>query len=721
MTRTMFGVETEYAIAGVSSNDAMIKERIVQRLMDSARRALVHLPDLHSPNGLFLSNGSRFYLDCGVHPEICTPECTNPWDVVRYIEAGHRILGSLISSLHSTFEPGAEIIAYRCNVDYSGSQSTWGCHESYLHSVSQHALRPQLVPHLVTRLLYTGAGGFDPTSPGLSFMLSPRMALFRRVESENSTSDRGIWHSKSESLCSGYNRLHVICGESLCSGVANFLKVGTTALIVAMTDAGLTPGSRVALANPLAALQQVAKDPTCSRPIKMADGGHMTAVAIQRHYLEQAESNRGADFMPEWTPEICREWRAILDRLERSPESTADTLDWTIKQALYSHEVGNFGIRWEDLPLVTRALRSTVERAGDETSDASQSLRTRLRRSKGAIGKKSPAEEPLLRFHGLGLEDLRAFEAGRQKLFEIDTRFGQLGPKGVFHSLEAAGVLNHRVSGVENIERALTEPPPHGRAALRGRVVQRLAGSTRSHCYWERIINQTDSTELDLADPFGTEERWDRLSRSGLRDARMPPGFWMAIEPDDDPEAAGQTGPVARRQAALSCYLNGNYVEAEDLIRGLLAERFEVASNHCHLARIMILVDRFEEARQQIAYARSEVNDSPTYVLPRILFLELIFAMLDGGDCCDISARIGATLSTSGAQLEWIVQPVLDHLRSDLGERRYEFLRAIAAALSGEIAIPESEDASLWSVPADPHIAHGRNARRTSPEGQVPF
>jgi proteasome accessory factor A len=171
------------------------------------------------------------YVDCGLHPEICTPECANPWDAVRYIQAGHRTLAGLAAAIESASTPGTEILCFRGNVDYSGTQATWGCHESYLHRIPLDALQPQVIPHLVTRLIYTGAGGFNPLSNGLEFTLSPRVAHIELVVSRSSTNERGIWHTKSESLCSGYSRLHVLCGESLCSETATFLKIGATALM----------------------------------------------------------------------------------------------------------------------------------------------------------------------------------------------------------------------------------------------------------------------------------------------------------------------------------------------------------------------------------------------------------------------------------------------------------------------------------------------------------
>ena len=75
MADLLFGAETEYAITGVSPDGPIGHDEILERLMEQARRTLIHLPDLCSPSGIYLQNGSRFYVDCGSHPEIGTPEC----------------------------------------------------------------------------------------------------------------------------------------------------------------------------------------------------------------------------------------------------------------------------------------------------------------------------------------------------------------------------------------------------------------------------------------------------------------------------------------------------------------------------------------------------------------------------------------------------------------------------------------------------------------------
>ena len=134
------------------------------------------------------------------------------------------------------------------------------------------ALPDDLIPHLVSRVIYTGAGGFDNRSPGIEFMISPRVAHLAQVISGSSTSARGIFHTKDESLSSnGYHRLHVLCGESVCSQTALWLKTAITTLVVALAEAGLRPCRAIALAGPVGGHAAVCRRSTCTARVLSAD------------------------------------------------------------------------------------------------------------------------------------------------------------------------------------------------------------------------------------------------------------------------------------------------------------------------------------------------------------------------------------------------------------------------------------------------------------------
>ena len=488
MTERLFGMETEYGFAVRPGAPPGPGRDWGDRFITLAAECLRHLRSSEG-SGMFLPNGARLYLDCG-HPEMTTPECANPWDVVRYMQAGERMLSAVAQELKKR-EPGVvDVLLFKTNVSHGDVSSTWGCHTSFLHRASPALLPRQIIPHLVSRIIYSGCGGVERSSSGLRFVLSPRVAFLEKEISGKSTGERGIFHTKDESLSAeGYHRLHIICGESLFSESALWLNIGATALIVAMIEAGLSPGEDVQLADALGAMRVFARDPTCSKRVPTATGRPLSAVQIQRHYLEMAEAQLAHCCMPPWAERVCVEWRAMLDRLENgAPASVARTLDWAIKFCLFGRQAERRGLDWN--PAQTK----------QEPTEPGPGLQPTTARSRES--------RVLLDLH--------------QELCEIDTRFGQLGPEGIFAALDRAGALAHHFPGVDNIEHAMVEPPAIGRARLRGQCVHRFARqSARYACGWKGVWDREKNLLIDLSDPFATEEKWQALPRGyrGLPDS----------------------------------------------------------------------------------------------------------------------------------------------------------------------------------------------------------
>lgn len=477
----LFGLETEYGFTPLGPGGAVLdRGTLAQELMTAARKGRPTLADTVR-RGFFLPNGSRIYVEeWGAHPEVATPECSDPAEVVSYARSGERLLELAARELEQK-RPGSRILLFACNMDYGGSQETWGCHESYLHRSDHRRMVASLIPHLVSRILYTGAGGFHNRKPGLEFLISPRACQLRQTP----TGARWFVNKHYEPLSRGHGRLHVVCGETLRSRRAAWLKVGVTALIVRVLDRGVPCGEAAQLADPVRAMLAIARDPTCRQKVLLADGRRRSALEIQEHYLAAVEGQLGRRFLPGWAEDVCREWRSMLEALRGAPESVQTTLDWAIKHRLFADE----GVR-------AKLLECRAAGPADAGED----------------------REPTL---ALFPDDMPGWTLPKRipdaELCELDTRFGQLGGEGIFAQLQRAGVLSDAVEGVRLSEGFVEGPPPVGRAALRGDLVRRLAGRAGLHsCDWEGVIDWETARFADLRNPYESRLRWRPIEQGSL-------------------------------------------------------------------------------------------------------------------------------------------------------------------------------------------------------------
>jgi hypothetical protein len=506
----LFGVEEELALSGVDGSGVPVPVgSLAGELLALAGSRLRCLSG--GGSRLFLANGSLLYVDLGSHPEIATPECQTPWEVVAYLRAGERLVADLAADVGRAARL-REVRVAKCNVDYVTRQ-TWGCHESYLTRRPVKELVRPLVPHLISRVIYTGSGGLHPLSPGLAFSLSPRASHITRVVSEHSTAQRGIFHTKDEPLAGGpFHRLHVIAGDSACSELATWLKVGATALVVALIDAGLDPGGDLLPSDPVAALWSVCADPPCrgGGQGSACPGAPLNAIEIQRAYLQAVSAQVGHGWLPEWAGEVCLRWRQVLDLLESDPGALAVALDWPLKRHLFSDALRSSGHSWDSARAWTAVLERMQGYVGAWPEAARDGLREQDVRNMRAFSHRArsavDALSTELAAHGLAWAGLDAFQQLRSRLRALDVQFGVLGA-GIFAELDRAGRLAHRVTVEDDVRAAMTQPPPGGRARVRGESVSRLAArGGRYLCDWSGITG--DDEFLDLTDPFESLERW---------------------------------------------------------------------------------------------------------------------------------------------------------------------------------------------------------------------
>lgn len=713
MAERLFGLETEYAIVPAAGQEAQATpDERVAMLSGRAREALPGLPDF-GRSGIFLANGSRFYVDCGHHPEWTTPEVANPWDAVRYILAGERWLTRLCDDL-APAGGAAPFTLFKTNVDYTAGVS-WGCHESVLFSVSNPgALAGRLMSLLVTRILFTGAGGFDPFSPGIEFVLSPRAMFLQRESSAETQWNRGIANEKQEHLCGhGFRRWHLVCGESLTSELAMWLRSATLVLGVSLEEHGAADfGVPVRLASPVDAMHALSRDPTYQVPLALESGGDTTALEIQRYYLEQAEGHIGSEFMPPWTETACACWRAMLDKLASAHSGLATTLDWAIKRAVFERMLSRRGYSWTRVGQWNEVLSALRERVRSLPAAKGMKRLEDLIAPPEAVREYQAELGGMLAAYGLEWAELADFARVRRELLEADARFSALGPDGLFAQLDRDGVLTHRVPGVDNIEHAMECPPALGRAALRGAVIRRvMPGADHFAAGWASIVNRQDGWTLDLSHPFETEERW--------QPAAEKPETRGAVPADPDLLLA-RLSPARRAEVALDLVQRGLLDRAERLLSDLLSAGHEPAETLCALARVSLLRPNLPEAHRRVLNAWSVRATTPRYVIARTVWIRALLAMLMGADPLPWLGRLKSYLSSYPTYVGWVMTPVLDRFADQLLEAQQEVLRGLLAALArsggGDSVLAHS---AIWQSCAPVPLEQAEAGAASGGDGRV--
>ena len=399
---------------------------------------------------LVLSNGARFYND-HAHPEYSTPECSTLAELVAQEKAGERILAECARRRNVVLaESGREVRLYKNNTDFVGH--SYGCHDNYLmrRDVPWERIVADVVPFLVTRQIYAGAGklGLEGEGgagqPGV-FQISQRADFFQVLCSIDTMNRRPLVNTRDEPHADAkdFRRFHVIIGDANMNEFATALKVGTTALVLELIEKEAAP--KLELANPVEALKSISRDLHWTWIVELRDGRKISAVEVQRRYLEAAREHCERDAETDW---VLAEWERVLHDLQADVWSCEDRVDWVAK----AHLLSDF----------------RISECLDWTDPWLQSLD--------------------LEYHDVSLEN------------------------GLFHGLAREGKTRGIVSEAE-IKRAIFHPPESTRAFFRGRSVARFHREILS-IQWDEVVfrHGAGTKTVSLRDAFRPERR-DAVNR----------------------------------------------------------------------------------------------------------------------------------------------------------------------------------------------------------------
>ncbi|MEZ5239820.1 MAG: depupylase/deamidase Dop [Microthrixaceae bacterium] len=333
---------------------------------EAVRLSVAPEVETHLVNAV-LTNGARFYVD-HAHPEYSAPECSDALSALRYDLAGEEILRRAMEAARPMLPEGQELVVYKNNSD--GKGNSYGCHENYLlaRSLPFGDIVSHATAHLVTRQLFTGSGKVGSEAPGertneVPFQITQRADFFEEEVGLETTLKRPIINTRDEPHAdsSRYRRLHVIAGDANISQVATLLKLGSTAMFLAMVEDGAA-GSPILLESPVKAMHEVSRDLSLGSVLPLGDGGSASALEIQWDIFERVRDwSQDHDTEPVGGPALVElvlgHWEAVLEGLERDPGELADRLDWVAKYRLFRAYRERHGLQWDDPRLAAMDLQ----------------------------------------------------------------------------------------------------------------------------------------------------------------------------------------------------------------------------------------------------------------------------------------------------------------------------------------------------------------------------
>jgi proteasome accessory factor A len=290
------------------------------------------------------TNGGCVYIDLD-HLECCLPEVLGAHEHVAAWHAMLRIARQALFDASARLPEGQTLHVLVNNSD--GKGNSYGSHLDFLVTrrawENLFARRMHYLLYLaafqVSSIIYTGQGkvGSENGRPAVPFQLSQRADFFEMLVGEQTTYRRPIVNARDESLCgraANLARLHCIFFDnSLCHGSA-LLKVGTMQMMLALIEAERVD-AKLILEDPVAAVHVWSHDPGLAETMPMLAGSALTAIELQRLFLEEAkrfEAARGFEGVVPRAGEILALWEDTLDKLAaRDLAALVPRLDWVLK------------------------------------------------------------------------------------------------------------------------------------------------------------------------------------------------------------------------------------------------------------------------------------------------------------------------------------------------------------------------------------------------------
>ena len=448
--KRIMGLETEYGVTCVVDGQRRLSPDEVARYL--FRRVVAW----GRSSNVFLPNGGRLYLDVGSHPEYATAECDNLLDLIKQDQAGDRIVEDLVVEAEKRLNNEGilgQIHLFKNNIDAAGN--SYGCHENFSvqrkHNFQQ--IVESMIPFLITRQIFCGAGKWMTSSKSGVFNLSQRSEHMWESISSPTTRSRPIVNTRDEPHADPeeYRRLHIIVGDSNMSECTTILKVATTELVLRAAESGLI-NDQYSIENPIRTIREISTDLSFKKRFRLTSGREVTALQIQQEIYELV--TKIPDFEQMMIQPLYKYafdlWGRVLASIESNNfEDVKFEIDWIIKRDFFQEYMNKHSLLGND---------------------------------------------------------------SRMTLIDISYH-NVRKDRGLFYILERSGLAKSLINESDVVD-SMSSPPQTTRAALRGKFIKIAQEKKRDYTVdWLNLkINDQHQRSVICKDPFkAVDERVDEL------------------------------------------------------------------------------------------------------------------------------------------------------------------------------------------------------------------
>jgi hypothetical protein len=474
------GLEHEFRV-GISSESPNLYRYARFYHVDEVIHALEHYAffdgskaicsKMRRRNDGFLRNGSRIYICTGGHLEIATPECRNAFEVLKYDKAAELYMQIGVEKANEKYiekrkqrvNCSSYIQCWKANVEIDKRYSR-GTHESYIVERKKYVGKENLlIPFLVLRKIFFGAGGYVADKERIKYVVSPKAMVSKRVLTE-SPSQWPILSLRDEPLSTKDTyRVHVTSGEGVRSEVTRLLNNAITSYVIDAIESGKITHVED-IRNPLQTFKDISENIRGDWRIRLMNGRTQSVTDyIMSYYIAAIEELFEEREVSYWDKYCLDTFKRIC--LLEDPY-VLRRIEWVMKLWVIKNELDEFD--YENIPKGKFDYRSKYMMEGIEEKEIAAS------------------------FEFTNLCDSDLYESVADKI----------------------GV--ERILTEDDIGEAMLYPPNDSRAELRVKLASEYKNAALS---WNKItINNEPNVKIDIGRPSSDEyarlfERYPELAR----------------------------------------------------------------------------------------------------------------------------------------------------------------------------------------------------------------